>query len=553
MALQPMPNTLPYWTNGPATDRRNLICGLLALLLAGPAQALEDVPEGTLRWLQGFDGNPPTPGFRVDGTVLLRSVDDIANIGINLSSGAITNSPTGAIRSEVGVSGNRFINGSVINQGLVQLDSPTTFGAAAARFENSGRFEVGPGARAQFTGSGGRFAQLAGEMNVGDSGFELYDGQFEFSGGVITGQPLLIRTAVKGPTNGQPFRPRLVGPNGSYEGPLAAGVHLRALSAIGLGGDTAVTLVGSGELVGHLETGFFSGGTVRLSMTAGTLWVRPAGQLTIGVPTVLTGNWFNEGLLQLGGDLTVNNGGGTATNRATVRVSPGRTLSFQGGFRHEAGDLSLLGGTLVAPGGIFLAVPVEELAGEIRGPVTNAAAVTLSQSMGGLRIVGAWANQPGARLRWVLSEPESEEPLLAVAGAHSVAGEGRVELESGFVPPLGARFPLLRHQVLTGQFEAITLPPLPAGLFWNLERRPDRWDLLVQDEPAPGQLAITRIESDYAVELTATPGASATLLQSSDLVTWAPVRTEAPFPGHLNFRAPAGDGAAQFFRAVVTP
>jgi hypothetical protein len=156
-----MPNTLPYRTTGPAPDRRNLICGLLALLLAGPSQALDDVPEGALLWLQGFDGNPPTPGFRVDGTVLLRSVDDIANIGINLSSGAITNSPTGEIRTEVGVSGARFINGSVINQGLVRLDSLTTFGAANARFENSGRFEVGPGARAQFTGKGGRFAQLA--------------------------------------------------------------------------------------------------------------------------------------------------------------------------------------------------------------------------------------------------------------------------------------------------------------------------------------------------------------------------------------------------------
>lgn len=548
-----MPNTLPYRTNGPAPDRRNLICGLLALLLAGPAQALEDVPEGALLWLQGFDGNPPTPGFRVDGTVLLRSVDDIANIGINLSSGAVTNSPTGEIRSEVGVSGNRFINGSVINQGLVQLDSPTTFGAAAARFENSGRFEVGPGARAQFTGKGGRFAQLAGEMNVGDSGFELYDGQFEFGGGVVTGQPLFVRAAVKGPTNGQPFRPRLVGPSSSFEGPLAAGVHVRALSAGGFGGDTAVTFVGPGELAGHLETGFFSGGTVRLAMAAGTLWVQAAGQLTIGVPTVLTGNWLIEGQVQLGGDLAVNNGAGTATNRANLRISPGRTLSFQGGFRHERGELRLLGGTVVAPGGFTVAADTEELAGEIRGPVTNAAVVTLSQALGGLRVAGTWANQPGARLRWVLSEPESEEPLLGVAGAQSVAGEGRVELEDGFIPSLGARFPLLRHETLAGHFQAFTLPPLPAGLFWNLERRPDRWDLLVQDELAPGQLAITRQESDYQVELTATPGASATLLQSSDLVAWAPVRTEAPFPGHLNFRASAGDGSAQFFRAVVAP
>ena len=66
------------------------------------------MPAGELVWLQGFDGNPPTPGFQVDGTLLLRSVDDIANIGVNLLTGAITNSPAGTIRVEVGVSGGRF-------------------------------------------------------------------------------------------------------------------------------------------------------------------------------------------------------------------------------------------------------------------------------------------------------------------------------------------------------------------------------------------------------------------------------------------------------------
>ena len=549
-----MPNTFPYRTNGPAPDRRNLICGLLALTLSGPAQALDDVPEGALLWLQGFDGNPPTPGFRVDGTVLLQSVDDIANIGINLSSGAITNSPTGEIRSEVGVSGARFINGSVINQGLVRLHSLTTFGAANARFENAGRFEVGPGARAQFTGKGGRFAQLAGELTVGDSGFELYDGQFEFSGGVVTGQPLFFRTAVKGPTAGQPFRPRLVGPNGSYEGPLAVGLHLRALSAVGLGGDTAVTLIGAGELAGHLETASFSGGTVRLAVAAGTLHVQAGGQFTVGVPTFLSGNWVNEGQLQLGGDLTVNNGTGTATNRAGVRVSPGRTLAFQGGFRHEAGELSLLGGTLVASGGFTVAAAVEELAGEIRGSVTNAAAATLSQALGGLRIGGAWANQPDGVMRWVLSEPELEEPMLTVSGLLAAGGEGRVELESGFVPPLGARFPLVRFVAFSGHFSGFSLPPLPAGTFWNLERRADRWDLLVQDEPAPGTLRMTSGDSGEVLELTGTPGPSATLFQSADLITWIPVRTERPFSGHLSFPVATGQGgAAQLFRAAVTP
>ncbi len=553
-----MHDTLRIRTNGPSADRRPLVVGLLSLVLTQAACALNDVPSGSLLWLQGFDGNPPTPGFRVEGTVLLRSVDDIAHIGINLSSGAITNAPGGEIRTEVGVSGSRFINGSVINEGLVRLDARTTFGAPNARFENFGRFEVPTGSRAQFTGKGGVFSQLDGVLDVGDTGFELFDGRFEFGGGEIIGQPLLVRSAVRGPDHGETFSPRIVGPAGRYEGPLAAGVHLRVLGAGGLGGDTTVTLEGTGELNGQLEVGSYTGGGVALVAPAGGLWVRPGGTFSVGVTgggaTQLTGNLLNDGDLRLTGDLTVRNAGTVATNRADLHVTAGRSLAFDGGFRHEDGTLSLIGATLTTALGCTLAAPVGELAGEIRGALTNASELTLSQALGGVRVAGTCSAGSGSRLRLVLSEPESPDALLRVTGAFAAGGECTVEFEPGFSPASGAVFPLLQMAELSGQFRTIQLPSLPDGLYWNLERQSGAWDLRIEDEPAPGTLALADSGPEPMIRLAGTPGQSATLWQSTDLANWYPVQTNAPFNGDLDYPLNGDDSgpSQQFFRATIS-
>lgn len=546
-------------SRGPGSDRPWAVIGLLAASLAGPARAIEDVPEGTLLWLQGFDGNPPTAGFRVDGTVLLRSVDDIANIGINLSSGAITNSPTGEIRTEVGVTGARFINGSLFNDGLVRLDAATSFGAAGAVVENRGQFELGPGVRATFTGKGSTFRQTAGELKAGERTFELRDGRFEFNGGTISGRPLLVRSTVSFGNPALAFAPELAGPGGRFLGPLSSQLHLRVLGASGLGGDTSVALEGDGALAGQLEVGSLSGGRVTLSSTGGHLWIQPGGRFTVGNtgggPTTLSANLRNEGVLQLSGDLTVANAGQTATNRSDFRISAGRTLRFNGAFQHEAGALELVGGILDAGQGITLNAPVLLATGETRGGLTNNSSLRLDQAVGGLVARGRFVGTSASELTLVLSEPESGDPMLSVGGIFAAEGSFRVELESGFVPPLGAVFPLIRHQGIEGRFSSITLPELPAGLFWNLGRGRFQWELAVQDEPAPCALTVENSEGQIRLHLEGTPGKSATILQSTNLEDWVELQTATPFSGEFETTlATASDASAQrFFRANVTP
>lgn len=555
----PRPGSSNRQVRGPGSDRPWTAIGLLALGLAGPAWAIEDVPEGTVRWLQGFDGNPPTAGFRVDGTLLLRSVDDIANIGVNLNSGAITNSPTGAIRTEVGVSGARFINGSVYNEGLIRLDAVTSFGAAGAVLENRGQFEIGTGARATFTGKGGVFRQTGGELKAGERNFELRDGRFEFTGGSITGRPLLVRSTVSVGGPELAFSAEMAGPGGRFVGPLASPLHLRVLSASGLGGDTAVTLEGDGALAGHLEVGSLSGGRVSLATTAGRLWIQPGGRFTVGTtgggPTTLAGNLHNEGTLQLTGDLTVANSALVTTNLGELRIPAGRTLRVDGALRHEAGELALAGGTIDAGSGFTLKSPMAQATGEIRGGITNASSLLLDQAVGGLLIRDRFKGEPGSELRLVVSEPESSDPLLTVIGVLAAGGDCRVELEEGFVPPPGATFPLFLHQGAEGRFDSIALPELPPGKFWNLVRDRLTWDLVVQDEPAPFALTADVDDGRVRLRLEGTPGKSATVLQSTNLADWSEVGVATPFSGDLEMNL-AGESEApahRFFRASVTP
>jgi hypothetical protein len=524
------------------------------------AQAITDIAEGELLWLQGFDGNPATSGFRVEGTLLLRSVDDIAHIGINLNSGAITNAPTGTIRVEVGVSGNRFINGSVLNQGQFKVDSSLAFPGANTFFLNTGTFTVGETFVARFFGQKSQFTQQDGLLSVGAQGFEFYDGTFAYTGGAISGQPLFFRTQVTYATaDDAPFQPRLIGPGGSFRGPLGPNLFLRILGASGQGGDTAVTLEEAGALRGRMELGqYFGGSNVRVVAAGGSLTVAATGSLTVkptgGGAATLVGNLINDGTLSVSAGFAVANGDTTATNRATLTMQAGGNLQFAGGFRHEAGALNLHGATLGAAHGVTLAGPEARLAGVLQAAVTNETTLSLSQNDGELVVTGSWVNDPAATLKLELSEGGLLNPLLTITGVLNAAGALPVTLLSGFEPQLGDTFPLFKMQSLTGQFRPFTLPPLPAGRFWELLRAPTNWTLVVRDQPPAPRLKLTFAEGLPTIAVLGTPGRSATLYGSLDLQRWESIRTEAPFKGEFSVVAPdMGSDSPRFFRGEIEP
>ena len=73
---------------------------------------------------------------------------------------------------------------------------------------------------------------------------------------------------------------------------------------------------------------------------------------------------------------------------------------------------------------------------------------------------------------------------LDVDGELALGGRLHVELLDGFQPALGDRFDLLSWGRLTGQFEAVDLPDLPAGLVWDDGSLYRTGSLTVVPEPA---------------------------------------------------------------------
>lgn len=534
----------------------------LGVLLTGSIRLhalILDVPAGELLWLQGFDGNPPTPGFQVDGTLLLRSVDDIANIGVNLAAGAITNSAIGTIRVELGVSGARFINGPLINRGLFRASSGMSFNTPNSFIENTGTFEALSGARVQVLGKGIRFAQLDGLLDLNDGELEIYDGRFVFSGGEIEGEPLLIRSTAEfsaGPF--KHFEPRFAGPGCLYRGLLGTNISLRVQATAGFNGETSLTLETPAELHGLIEVERFGGGgPARLITSGGWLTIASDGVLRVGATggtTTFVGGLANEGTLHVEGTLNVNNPGSVATNRAEISLLAGATLEFTGGLRHEAGTLLLGGGTLAAGGGIVLAHPPGTLNGTLRGAVTNETTLAIRQSASSVEITGSFTATAASDLRMLLSDGGTDAPLVRTSQGFRAGGGLTVEFEAGYEPQLGERFVLINAAGIAGEFAGILLPGLPEGFFWHFQRTPSRVSLLVSDTPPPPQLQLDLSGSNPLVTLTGTPGRVATIHFSTDLTNWVEIGRAEPFGGSFtatsNF---AADGQPAFHRGTIEP
>lgn len=154
-----------------------IVCALIFGGVCGRVHAIDDIPEGGFRWIQGYDGNEPTAGFRVDGRLRIEAPDEPQSVGINLSSGRIDVGTTGEILVQYGPGGSRFINGDLVNEGLVSLKSVLLFRRDGAEWVNRGVIEAANYMGLAITGKGARFRQVSGEIRVAgpSSRFEFYN------------------------------------------------------------------------------------------------------------------------------------------------------------------------------------------------------------------------------------------------------------------------------------------------------------------------------------------------------------------------------------------
>ena len=172
---------------------------------------------------------------------------------------------------------------------------------------------------------------------------------------------------------------------------------------------------------------------------------------TVGTTTTMDIDFANTGDVEVlagtlnfprgitsGDDTAVDLGGGSLTSGETLTLSAGASLVGTGTVN---GDLE--NGGEVSPGSSPGLITVS-------GDYTQTADGLLTMELGGLT-AGTQFDQ------------------LVVEGSANLAGDLVVTLIDPFAPQAGDQFMILTYASRSGQFDAVTLPTLTAGLEWETE------------------------------------------------------------------------------------
>ena len=214
---------------------------------------------------------------------------------------------------------------------------------------NRGNLVIQPGNSLSLAGAGQTFRQESGAFSILGS-FSGRSITFDWQGGVITNTPYLQASTLRiGPAATAPASFVVTHPSTRFEGDLHPGQTL-VIQGNGDGGHTTVTT----------PAGFANRGTLRLQSAnssyrsslsvPGTLTNHAAGRLLIqpgsGGPRELQARLLNEGLLDIGQPLALEQANAVHLNRGNLVIQPGNSLSLAGAgqtFRQESGAFSILG------------------------------------------------------------------------------------------------------------------------------------------------------------------------------------------------------------------
>jgi autotransporter-associated beta strand protein len=191
------------------------------------------------------------------------------------------------------------------------------------------------------------------------------------------------------------------------------------------------------------------------------LGLQPAGQgtynLSDGTMTIDNSLYIGGSATAAGGQGTVNLLGGQLTVNGTVKTWDGGTLNLKGGTLTTP-TFAVGGGTLGGRGTIHGSVTVGE--GGLVSP---------GNSPGLLTIDGDYTQDPLATLEMELGglTRGDEYDALDVTGTMNLAGTLDVVLYGGFEPLAGNSFDILDWGDIAGAFDAVNLPTLTGGLYWD--------------------------------------------------------------------------------------
>jgi hypothetical protein len=542
------------------------LCALIFGSVCGTVHAIDDIPEGGFRWIQGYDGNEPTVGFRVDGRLRIEAPDEPQSVGINLSSGRIDVGTTGEILVQYGPGGSRFINGDLVNEGLVALKSVLLFSRDGAEWVNRGVIEAATYMGLGITGKGARFRQVSGEIRVAgpSSRFEFYNqSRFIYEGGRVLARPLLVAASAEvASETTQELALRFAAQGSTLEGrfPSDLSVAVASDEAFGPGSlllNTVTPIEGVIELVAASGS---PGALLQLPDSGMTL--APRGVLRVKPGAGLSeirGGLAVEGLLDIQGSAQWSTSGKALTHRGKVRLPFGGRLQVTAPLVQTGGTLQVEGGELALSQGLSIEGGTVIAAGILSGHLTNGALAVVDQEQPG-RVRGEWTQTSAGTLRVKVRETSvASGAALQVTGPLNLRGTLEVVLADGVQLSRGAVLKLVQADSLNGWFERLVLPPLAAGLHWQVVPSEDEVRLSVRDTPPPVLIEWVQRTSGDRVRVSGpwSPETQAVLRVSHDLRNWTTVERRSPFAGLTWFPVPKpdepGTAALTVFQAILSP
>ncbi len=155
------------------------------------------------------------------------------------------------------------------------------------------------------------------------------------------------------------------------------------------------------------------------------------------------------------------------SNKGIIKIEAGR-LVFPNGLTSENGTEIVLEGELETSTPLDLQGARLSGNGMIDGDLNNTGSVVPGDSPGKITVTGDYTQTPAGSLRLEIGgiTAETDSDILIVQGAAALAGKLEVSLWDGFTPAVGDQFEVLNFASVSGDFETVMLPDLPAGQYW---------------------------------------------------------------------------------------
>lgn len=331
----------PIW-GGATTLSSDIPAGTTVRLLGQPATGTATLTAAADRTLSGVlrldsEGSGYTSSWSGLGTTL-------TNLG--------------TLSSLVGAAGARNFNGSLSNQGNVEIFANTTFNTGT--LANDGTWLVDSAATMTVNGAQG-FTQNSGSFTL-DGALIQNSGPANFYGGTLSGTPELRNTTLSfAPAFSAPASLLVIGSTELLtDVPAATNLTLQGAAA---GGTQTLTVSNDTNMAGTASlTSIGAGYSSVLTVAPGSTLTQSGtlrSEVGAGGARTMNGTLRNTGTMEF--EASTAHNAGTVTNEATLTVLPGATLTMnastnyvqqsgvvdnQGTFLHLGGVNDFFGGTI---------------------------------------------------------------------------------------------------------------------------------------------------------------------------------------------------------------